>query len=41
MHWTITDDPGVGGEQFLVPADDLDEVRRAGLLFTFEEKLDV
>ena len=30
VHWSITDDPRVGGEQIFMPADDLDEMRRSG-----------
>ena len=41
MHWSIADDPGIGFEQLLVALDDLAEMWRARLFFSFKEELDV
>src|ERR1051326_7697467 len=39
MHWSIADDPRVRLQQVLMQIDDLAEMRRAGFLFAFEQKL--
>src|SRR5437660_3438138 len=41
MYWSITNNPGVSQQQILMKVDDFAEMRRARLLFTFENEFDV